>query len=46
MHFLFIVFWWNIFINSRTLTFRALDENKIRKLPQKIFYGLTALQQL
>ena len=46
MHFLFIVFWWNIFINSRTLTFRALKENKIRKLPQKIFYGLTALQQL
>ena len=32
--------------NSRTLIFRALDENKIRKLPEKVFYGLTAVQEL
>ena len=46
MHFIFLVFCWNIFINSCTLIFRALNENKIRKLPQRVFYGLTALQQL
>ena len=43
---LFLVFCWNIFIDSRTLIFRALNENKIRQLPDKIFYGPTALQQL
>ena len=37
---------WNIFINLRMFIYRDLSGNKIVKLPQKIFYDLTALEYL